>query len=286
MALTRKLADGALVVFLVSCPETPYKLTEEDVVLFRHPKVKYIRLSGVDISVFERVRASEVRHEQLSILSIDGTKYTNKAIQRLVMPSTSLKKVTLFDTYSLVLPYSIYSALLTYSAATLKNLTLLWMGCYHNDEEAGKVLDLSSFKALRLLAINPAYLLGRDFRANGDQETRDAAQLIARRLPPNIKVLILEALILPYPSPFQTADVEMIQVFPNKAEVLIQVLIEQKMVHTPGLKYVWVDCGHGDTSIPPWLFDMGDVHDVSLGLVNGFELASGKTPPMEWLDEP
>ena len=70
-------------------------MTEEDVVLFRHPQLNYIRLSSVDFSVFESVRASKVQHEQLSSLFIDGATHTGKAIQRLIMSSRSLTRMTL-----------------------------------------------------------------------------------------------------------------------------------------------------------------------------------------------
>ena len=134
-----------------------------------------------------------------------------------------------------------------------------------------------------MLAIDPSYILGRTLR--NQQESRDSARCIARRLPSNLKLLILEGLLSPFPVPIHTADVEMLEVFPNEAEVLIQVLIEQEKLFTPGLKYLWVDCGQGDTEIPPRLCDMGDEYDVKLASVNGFHLFCQESPSAEWLDE-
>lgn len=103
---------------MISCLEDPYKLTEEDVDLFIHPKLKYIRLSGLDFGAFEGIRASAIQNEQLPILSIDRSHYTSKAFQQLVMPSTSLTRMTLCETDGPSLTYSIHFALLTHSAAT------------------------------------------------------------------------------------------------------------------------------------------------------------------------
>ena len=100
-----------------------------------------------------------------------------------------------------------------------------------------------------MLAIDPEYILGREFSPQGNQENGDFAELIARRLPPNIKVLVLEGLVSPYSVPTHIADTDWTEAFPKKAEVLIEVLIEQKKVLTPGLKYVWVDIGAGETEI-------------------------------------
>ncbi len=288
LALARDFADDALVVFLIRCPEEPYKLTEEDVVLFRHPKVNYLRLSGVDFAVFEKSRTSVMRHEKLSELNIEMAKYTAKAFHRLFIPSIRLTKLTLFESRSLPQQYGIYSALLTYTAPTLKSLTLFLMGDYryHVGEEEKSAMVFSSFKALRFLAIDSRYILGRPFPTHRDHESREAAQLIARRLPPNIKVLMLEGLVSPYPGPINSANSVMSEVFPKEGEVLIQVLIEQKKTLVPGLKRLWVDCGHGDTYISDWLCEMGDKFDIIVGVVNGFEISEQGTPTIEWLDEP
>ena len=45
------------------------------------PKSTFVRLVAVDFSAFEKVRASWVRHEELSILRIEHAKHTNEAIR-------------------------------------------------------------------------------------------------------------------------------------------------------------------------------------------------------------
>ena len=217
------------VVFLIRCPEEPYHLTQEDVVLFHHPNVKRLRLHGVNFAVFAKSPASVTRHEKLQDLAIEESDYTVKAFQQLFTPSTSLEKLTMNDDRCFPQRYETYSVLLTHAAATLKSLTLLWMGRSCNARGGKHAMIFSNFTALRFLAIDPGFILGRPLPTDGDEESREAAaQLVARRLPPNIKVLSLAGLVLPYACPIQTEEFPMSQVFPAWAEMLLQVLIEQK----------------------------------------------------------
>lgn len=267
-------------------PVEPYELTEDDLVLFNHPKLRYIRLSSLNFGAFDKTQAPKNQYKELSILCIDNTKYTSQAFQNLVMSSASLKKMTLLANHWLPLSYATYAPLLARSAATLTDLKLCWMGGHFDPKIEDAVLDFRKFTALRLLAIDLRYVLGsKSLPADADdQGARDAAQSIARRLPPNIETLVLEGLVIPYPPPFQTADTEMPLIEVLRYTLLIRLLVEEKKALYPKLEQLFVDCGHGESEIPEWLCEIGDKFEVDLGWVNMFEFCDEEDHAMALID--
>ncbi|KAL8880639.1 MAG: hypothetical protein Q9198_001992 [Flavoplaca austrocitrina] len=115
-------------------------------------------------------------------------------------------------------------------AAPTRTLQLEQRGMYHRRPFT---FDLSSFTALRLLRIEPRLLLA-PFRNNRDTYSTtantDLADLIRRRLPPNLKVLLLN-LTEPFaPGP----DIAQV-IFPEDIEFM-QCVLEQRDAVAPKLK--------------------------------------------------
>ncbi len=128
-----------------------------------------------------------------------------------------------------------YLPTLIHCAATLKTLKLEWANTRTYRTPIYEGLDLTSFFTLRLLRIQPFALLGH---GGGGVESYTAgtnssiAELIRSRLPRGLKMLILDGLTSPPPSP----ELRMF-LFPMDQE-LIRCLIEQRESLAPRLRYI------------------------------------------------
>lgn len=110
------------------------------------------------------------------------------------------------------------------AAGTLKILKLYWT--YH-PVERDYGFDFSHFTALRLLRIEPGLLLGphkhKSLETYTTTESPDLAQLIRSRLPPNLKILLLESLTSPY-----RIHPDLVQAIFDKDLELMRCLLEQR----------------------------------------------------------
>ncbi|KAI4087341.1 MAG: hypothetical protein LQ344_006835 [Seirophora lacunosa] len=139
-------------------------------------------------------------------------------------------------------------------------------------------LDLTGFTALRLLRIQPGTLLGpgeEGFASYTTSDHPDLSEFIRSRLPPRLKVLVLEGLTnLPPPPGFDqllcVMDVE-----------LIKCLIEQRQHVAPKLKYISM-CYMDEIAEPTELYDLAEKHGMSLCGTNRHDYID---PPEKFLDE-
>ena len=150
------------------------------------------------------------------------------------------------------LPCSImdYFPILAQAAGTLQVLKLIWLGSAHY---VGNGIDLRMYTALRTLAV-PSYLL------HNQESKDDPAQLIADRLPPNVRNLIFEN------------EISFIKIFPVKIPIippktvqLIRSLIEQKEKQTPNLNCILLTrCFDTNIDFPESLYSVAEKHKVQI----------------------
>lgn len=164
--------------------------------------------------------------------------YSIPALKCLITSSNRLESITLYDNYRLPIDESRLQPILSHAAPTLKVLRL--MENYRPLSRAF-TFDISSFKALRLLQIEPSLLLApqqNTLDTFTSAEKPDLAGLIRRRLPPNLKVLLLEALTSPW-SPIAGME----QIISGKDMKLLRCLLEQRDTLARKLKalfmYYW-----------------------------------------------
>ena len=144
--------------------------------------------------------------------------------------------------------------ILPHAAPTLETLELEQRGMYH---PRPFTFDLSSFTVLRLLRFEPRLLLapfGNNRDTYSTTENPDLADLIRRRLPPNLKVLLL-SLTEPFAPEADTAQV----IFPEDME-LMQCLLEQRDAVAPKLKglFMYYDENLAETEELNKLYDLAD----------------------------
>ncbi|KAI4112900.1 MAG: hypothetical protein LQ345_006021 [Seirophora villosa] len=171
-----------------------------------------------------------------------------------------------------------YLSALSGAAETLKILKLDWRHARPSLVSECGGLDLTGFIALRLLRIQPSTLLGpgeEGFASYTTSDHPDLSEFIRSRLPPRLKVLVLEGLTnLPPPPGFDqllcVRDVE-----------LIKCLIEQRQHVAPKLKYISM-CYIDEIVEPMELYDLADKHGMSLCGTNRHDIID---PPEKFLDE-
>ncbi|KAI4174684.1 MAG: hypothetical protein LQ348_006332 [Seirophora lacunosa] len=164
------------------------------------------------------------------------------------------------------------------AAETLKILKLDWRHTRPSLVSECGGLDLTGFTALRLLRIQPGTLLGpgeEGFASYTTSDHPDLSEFIRSRLPPRLKVLVLEGLTnLPPPPGFDqllcVMDVE-----------LIKCLIEQRQHVAPKLKYISM-CYIDEIAEPTELYDLAEKHGMSLCGTNRHDYID---PPEKFLDE-
>ncbi|KAL8923168.1 MAG: hypothetical protein Q9208_004731 [Pyrenodesmia sp. 3 TL-2023] len=130
----------------------------------------------------------------LKELFIEQSEYSTAALKRLISPSECLTSIILHHLRG-PLPFEEQDlcAVLSHAAATLKLLKLFWT---YRPVERDYGFNLSQFTALRPLRIEPGLLLRphNSLETYTSTESPDLAQLIRSRLPPNLKILLLESL--------------------------------------------------------------------------------------------
>lgn len=202
--------------------------------------------------------------------------YTPDSLKRLITPSNALTSIILQHPEGLPFAESELLPILSYAAHTLKILKLNWR-CRFRKRTCG--YDLTGFKALGLLRIDPCLLLvggykGKTTYTSHDQ--RDLAQLLRSRLPPNLKVLLLDSLttgISPIP------DLDQV-IFPKDVE-LMKCLLEQRGHLVPRLKFLFMY--YLDNMVEPKeLYELAKKCGVSM---SGLYATDDINVSPEWLDE-
>ncbi|KAI4184142.1 MAG: hypothetical protein LQ346_006159, partial [Caloplaca aetnensis] len=191
-ALNRKMVEPSGIIEFVLRTSQPLTLSKQDACLFRQPDLNYLCFKGLDFSAFETAS-----HRYLNYTGL--TKLFIQALKQLIAPSKYLTVIHLHHLQGPV-PFEerdLCSAL-SHTAGTLKLLELRWT--YHPPER-DYGFDLSRFTALRMLRIEPGLLLGphqhKGVPTYISPESPHLPQLIRNRLPPNLKLLLLESLTFP-----------------------------------------------------------------------------------------
>lgn len=123
--------------------------------------------------------------------------YSIPALKSLLTSSNRLQSITLFDNSRLPVDANQLQPILAHAAPTLKILKLMEPFLPLSRPSP---FDLSGFQALRLLHIEPSLLLAPQAEFSHTYTSPShphLAALIRARLPPNLKVLLLEAVTLP-----------------------------------------------------------------------------------------
>ncbi|KAL8652299.1 MAG: hypothetical protein Q9210_002757 [Variospora velana] len=209
----------------------------EDAALFRQPAVERFRLSYVDYTAFESVNKTYFAHPGLKKLWTEDTNHSSESLLRLVKPSKSLTEATFHHWGDPPFQPRHYLSALLGAAETLKILRLEWRHTRSNHVPGYDGLDLTSFTALRLLRIQPGTLLGpggEGVESYTTPDHPDLAELVRSRLPPRLKVLLLESITVPPPAPGLAQ-----LLFPMDIE-LITCLIKQRRYVAPKLKSIFM----------------------------------------------
>ncbi|KAL8981536.1 MAG: hypothetical protein Q9205_003710 [Flavoplaca limonia] len=196
----------------------PEKLSRPDIRLFNYSNLTHLRLANVDLSEFGNPGHGAFSLPRLIFLWVESP------------PPTALESITLSAFNGPPIEERMLQPILPHAAPTLETLQLEQRGMYHRRPFT---FDLSSFTALRLLRIEPRLLLAPFGNNRGTYSTTantDLAGLIRRRLPPNLKVLLLN-LTEPFAPRPDIAQV----IFPEDIEFM-QCLLEQRDAVAPKLK--------------------------------------------------
>lgn len=251
-----------------------FRLTEDDACFFRHPNIDHLRLVGVDISFFAKVQFGSFQPKNLHSLYVDMANYTQESLKRLIQSSTSLTSIEISQPYEhkdiqSPLPCSVtdHIPILAEAASTLQVLKLRWLGF---PQYIGDGMDLRMCTALSMLAV-PSQFLAGDYNEYED----DPGQLIADRLPPNLRTLVLEDVVSRY-----WVHSPNTPIVPPNAVQLIRSLIEQKETQVSSLDCILITSHYTDIDFPESLYSFAKEHEVRIGI----ELPVVELP-LGWFDD-
>ncbi len=240
-------------------------LSKQDACLFNHSRISNLRLSSLDLSQFGNLRGGSLSLPCMNVVWIEvrvfavlrlnsrserschlnplqftrsmtkqDCHYSLPALKNLLTSSTRLQSITLFDNARLPVDASQLQPLLAHAAPTLKILKLIEPVTTFPRPIA---FDISGFQALRLLHIEPCLLLAPQAGFSNtytytSPSHPDLAACIRRRLPPNLKILLLEAVTLPH----NHVPVGMQQVISPRDMELLNCLVQRRDRVAPKLK--------------------------------------------------
>ena len=251
-----------IVVFsIIRSGKTRFRLAEDDVCLFRHPNIEHLRLQGVDIASLAKVQSGNFQLKNLHFLSVDMANYTPESLKRLIQSSTSMTSIEISHFYSgykqvpsqLACSDTDHVAILAEAASTLQVLKLRWLGF---PQDFGDGVDLKMCTALSMLAIPSKCLLG-----NYNEYKDDLGQLIADRVPPNIRTLVLEDMEFRQWHHYKNTPI-----VPPNAVPLIRSLIEQKAAHVSKLDCILIKSCYTNMEFPQSLCSFAKEHKVRIGI--------------------
>lgn len=262
---------------------SPVILDEDDAVLFRHRKMRRIRISFIDFSAFAYADADYFQHEGLRVLSIELCRYTCEALNRLVAPSRSLQDVHFSHNGQVPFSEKLYPIVLASSRESLRILDLTWRWKIPHE---GEGMDFTRFSNLHFLRVPPIYLLGSTY-----MDEMALPGLVRTKFPPNLKMLLLEnivprsirvmnerGVVFPgFPPPGYTLELTLM---PRDYQ-LIRFLISEKHRVLPRLKYVLMYYMEFMRD-PSDLYPLAKEHGVTLGPLLATDYLN---PLLNWLDE-
>ncbi|KAL8657644.1 MAG: hypothetical protein Q9226_001706 [Calogaya cf. arnoldii] len=195
-------------------------------------------------------------HTNLRTLDLEDCHYSPEALNRFTSPSRNLTKLDVRHWGDPPFVPTHYLPLLTPHVATLKVLRLQWRHARTTSAPDYDGLNLTAFSALRLLRIQPSVLLGPgdgSVQSYTTGKDLNITELIRNRLPPGLKMLLLESLTVP---PLRRGFV--MELFP-KVKELIRYLIERRKDVAPRLRYIFTYYLE-EMSEPDDLYNLADEH--------------------------
>ncbi|KAL7627861.1 hypothetical protein AAE478_002056 [Parahypoxylon ruwenzoriense] len=261
----------------------PFKLDEDDAIMFRHRKLRRMRLSYVDFSAFGRLAADYFQHVDLRGFLIDLCWYDYEALDRFISPTVQLQNVLISHNDQLPFSEKLYPTLLDRARESLRILDLTWRWKIPLEDQG---MDFTGFPNLHFLRVPPVYLLSSAY-----MEDTALEELIRTKFPPNLKMLLLENIVprsirvmnergfvFPgYPPPGYTLELALM---PRDYQ-LIRFLITEKHNVLPRLKYVlmyYMEIMHD----PLDLYPLAKENGITLSPLYATDYL---TPLLDWLDE-
>ncbi|KAI0889082.1 uncharacterized protein GGS22DRAFT_67043 [Annulohypoxylon maeteangense] len=255
----------------------------DDATLFRHKKLRRMRISYIDFSAFGELDADYFQHSNLRVLFFELCWYNQDAMARLVAPTGKLQNLLIGHNDQLPFSEKLYPTILAPARESLRILDLTWRWKIPIED---KGMDFTQFPNLHFLRVPPVYLLGSAYMD-------DAAlpDLIRTRFPPNLKMLLLEnivprsirvmnerGVVFPgYPPPGYTLELTLM---PRDYQ-LIRFLITEKHNVLPRLKYVLMYYMEFMQD-PADLYPLAKENGVTLGPLLATDYVN---PLLDWLDE-
>ena len=212
-------------------PPSLEALSKQDACLFNHSRISNLRLSSLDLSPFGDLRGGFLSLPCMNVVWIEvrvfavctsvktpvasalviliplqftrsmtkqDCHYSLPALKNLLTSSTRLQSITLFDNARLPVDANQLQPILAPAAPTLKILKLMEPFLPLTRPSP---FNLRTFRALRLLHIEPCLLLAPQAAFSHIYTSPShphLPSLIQQRLPPNLKILLLEAVTLPH----------------------------------------------------------------------------------------
>ncbi|KAM0208815.1 hypothetical protein ACHAQI_006758 [Fusarium lateritium] len=158
------------------------RFTINDAILFKHSSLTRLRISYVDLTALENASDDMFPFEHLTHLLIEISCINLEVFKKILSPVKNLAVFRFHQELHLPFSFKEFRRLFYRFRHTLKVLKLEWRRI-QDGETTG--LDLSDFPALRILLGDPEMLFGLW------KTCPDLVDQLARRLPPNIKILTL-----------------------------------------------------------------------------------------------
>ncbi|KAF2166302.1 hypothetical protein M409DRAFT_55147 [Zasmidium cellare ATCC 36951] len=256
-------------------------LALSDAPLMRHPATTRIRLSYLDITCFENLEPDYFTHTQLSELNLEQCKYSLPVLGRFIQPSANLTKLYLhFDSpapFTAEEELALIPMIQSVASKTLKILKFVWRDT-HPKSKDWPGWDFTKFEALRYLHVSP-YLL---FPNKENKEIPPMHDLLARTLPPRLKLLGLEGIIpIDHPGRRLGLGLSLSQEDTDLLEGLVNFKAEGNV---PSFRHLLVFYAEGLAGIPQELVSKAAKQDVSLGFLQSEDHEHLDSLDMEWLD--
>ncbi|KAI1102793.1 hypothetical protein F4804DRAFT_333952 [Jackrogersella minutella] len=257
-------------------------LHEDDAILFRHKKLRRIRISYIDFSAFGQLDMNYFEHSDLRVLFFELCWYNQDALSRLLSPTAKLQNLLIGHNDQLPFSEHLYPAVLDPARESLRILDLTWRWKFPIEDQG---MNFTQFPNLHFLRVPPVYLLGSAY-----MDYVLLPELIRTRFPPNLKMLLLENIVprsvrlmnergIVFPGYPQRYTLEL-RLLPRDYQ-LIRYLITQKQNVLPRLKYVLMYYMEFMQD-PADLYPLAKRNGVTLGPLLATDYVN---PLLDWLDE-
>ncbi|TDZ32645.1 hypothetical protein C8035_v011036 [Colletotrichum spinosum] len=169
-----------------SAERTLFKTSPEDSVFFQHATLTRVRLCYLDLTALADPSIEPFPFEALRELHVEVCSFNVAALGKLLVRARSLQYFRFHHEVRLPCTPEEFSSLLLASRESLKVLKLPWRNIRTEPASTSTGMDFSRFAAMRQLLVNPSHLLG-EYTVGSDFQ-----YLIRQKMPPNVKVVMLD----------------------------------------------------------------------------------------------